>query len=72
MIQVNEITEVVKAIDIVAKFLADITKTEMSVKDVLKRCENRQQDIQDFAFAHFFIPHRPHLRPFGSAGNSAG
>lgn len=45
MIQVTDITEVVKAVDIVAKFLGDITKTEMSVKDVLKRCENRQQDI---------------------------
>ena len=45
MIQVNDITEVVKAVDIVAKFLADITKTEMSIKDVLKRCDNRQQDI---------------------------
>ena len=45
MIQVTDITEVVKAVDIVAKFLTDITKTEMSVKDVLRRCENRQQDI---------------------------
>ena len=45
MIQVTDITEVVKAVDIVAKFLADITKIEMSVKDVLKRCDNRQQDI---------------------------
>lgn len=45
MIQVQDITEVVKSVDIVAKFLADITKTEMSVKDILRRCENRQQDI---------------------------
>ena len=45
MIQVTDITEVVKAVDIVAKFRGDITKTEMSVKDVLKRCDNRQQDI---------------------------
>ena len=45
MIQVTDITEVVKAVDIGAKFLGDITKTEMSVKDVLKRCDNRQQDI---------------------------
>ena len=45
MIQVQDITEVVKSVDVVAKFLAEITKTEMSVKDVLRRCENRQQDI---------------------------
>ena len=45
MIQVQDITEVVKSVDVVAKFLADITKTEMSVKDILRRCENRQQDI---------------------------
>lgn len=45
MIQVNEITEIVKAVDTVAKFLAEITRTETSVKDVLKKCENRQQDI---------------------------
>lgn len=45
MIKVEEITDIVKSVDTVVKFLTEVSKAETDIKNSLKKCENRQQDI---------------------------
>ena len=45
MISTNDFKEVIESIDKVAAFIQTSVGEEASIKAVIKRCEDRQQDI---------------------------
>lgn len=52
MLQIVEIDDIVRGLDRTIKFFGDAVKEEQEIKETIRRCEGRQQDIlHEFEFS---------------------